>query len=101
MTKIRSATEGARAGRRALTGGPGDVSGRGGGRTDRVGPALGNVGADRWARSARHACAKRYPRSGLCDQDRTGGSDRGGQTAAGSAAHLRGGEVAGVEAGVC
>jgi hypothetical protein len=54
----------ARAGRRALTGGLGDVSDRGGGRTDRAGPAPGGTGAG-------HACAKRYPRSRSCDQDRT------------------------------
>jgi hypothetical protein len=45
------------------------------------------------------ACAKRYPRYGPCDQDRTEGIRPGKQTAAGGAAPLRGGEVAGVEAG--
>jgi hypothetical protein len=30
------------------------------------------MGADRRARDAGRACAKRYPRSGPCDQDRTG-----------------------------
>jgi hypothetical protein len=69
-TEIRSATEGVRAGERALTGGPGGVSDRGGGRTDRAGLALGNMGADRRARGAGRACAKRYPRSRPCDQDR-------------------------------
>jgi hypothetical protein len=59
-------------GGRALTDGPGDVSDRGGGRTDRVGPALADTGADRRARGAGRACARRYPRSGSCDQDRTG-----------------------------
>jgi hypothetical protein len=48
-----------------LTGGPGSVSDRGGGRTDRAGPAPGDTGAGR-------ACAKRYPRSRPWDQDRTG-----------------------------
>jgi hypothetical protein len=55
-----------------LTSGPGDVSDRGGGCTDRAGPAPGNTGADRQARGTGRACAKRYPRSGSCDQDRTG-----------------------------
>jgi hypothetical protein len=32
----------------------------------------GDTGADRRARGAGRACAKRYPRSGPCDQDRTG-----------------------------
>jgi hypothetical protein len=54
MAEIRSATEGARASGRVLTGRPGDVSDRGGGRTDRAGPALGDTGAGR-------ACAKRHP----------------------------------------
>jgi hypothetical protein len=56
-----------------LTGGLGGVSDRGGGRTDRAGPAPGDTGADRRARDAGCACAKRYPRSGSCDHDRTGG----------------------------
>jgi hypothetical protein len=38
------------------------------------------------------------PRSGSCDQDRTEGNQTEEQTAAGGAAPLRGGEVAGVEA---
>jgi hypothetical protein len=70
--------EGARAGGRVLTGGPGGVSDRGGGRTDRVGLAPGDMGADRRARSAGRACVKRYPRSGSCDQDRTEEIRRGG-----------------------
>jgi hypothetical protein len=78
--------EGTRAGRRALTGGPGGVNDRGGGRTDRVGPAPGNTGADRRARGAGRACAKRYPRYGPCDQNRTEGIRPGGRTAVGSAA---------------
>jgi hypothetical protein len=45
------------------------VSDRGGERTDRAGPALGDMGADRWARGAGRVCAKRYLRSGPCDQD--------------------------------
>jgi hypothetical protein len=44
-----------------------------GGRTDRAGPAPGDLGADRQAKGAGRACAKRYPRSGPCDQDRTEG----------------------------
>jgi hypothetical protein len=50
-----------------LTGEPG------GGCTDQAGPALGNTGADRRARGTGRACAKRYLRSGSCDQDRTEG----------------------------
>jgi hypothetical protein len=46
---------------RALTGGPGGVSDRGGERTDRSGPAPGDTGTDKWARGVGHACAKRYP----------------------------------------
>ena len=72
MAEIRSAAESARVGGRALTGGPGGVSDRGGGRTDRAGPASWDMGADRRAKGAVRACAKRYPRSGSCDQDRTG-----------------------------
>jgi hypothetical protein len=64
--------EGVRARGQALTGRPGDVSDRGGGRTNRAGLAPGDTGADRWARGAGRACAKRYPRSGPCDQDRMG-----------------------------
>jgi hypothetical protein len=78
MTKIRSTVEGARAGERALTSRAGSVSHRGGEHADRAGPAPGGLGADRRARALGHACAKRYPQSGPCDQDRTGGSDRGG-----------------------
>jgi hypothetical protein len=55
-----------------LTGGPG-ASVTDGGRTDRAGPAPGDLGADRQAKGAGRACAKRYPRSGPCDQDRTEG----------------------------
>jgi hypothetical protein len=43
---------------------------------------------------------KRYPRSRPCDLNRTEGIRPGGRMAAGGAAPLRGGEVAGVEAGV-
>jgi hypothetical protein len=39
-------------GGRALIGGPGGVSDRGGGRTDRAGPAPGDLGADRRARAS-------------------------------------------------
>jgi hypothetical protein len=55
-----------------LTGGLGSVSDRGGGRTDRASLAPGDTGADRRARGAGRVCAKRYPRSGSCDQDRMG-----------------------------
>jgi hypothetical protein len=50
--EIRSAAEGARGGRRALTGGPGaSATEGGGGRTDRAGPVPGDAGADRWAQT--------------------------------------------------
>jgi hypothetical protein len=48
----------------------------------------------------RRACAKRYPRSEPFDLNRTEGIRPRKQTAAGGAAPLLGGEVAGVEAGV-
>jgi hypothetical protein len=44
-----------------------------GGHTDRAGQAPGDLGADRQAKGAGRACAKRYPRSGPCDQDQTEG----------------------------
>jgi hypothetical protein len=75
------------------------VNDRGGGHTDRAGPALGNTGADSRARGAGRACAKRYPRSGPCDQNRTEGIRPRGRTATSDAAPLRGGEITGVEAG--
>jgi hypothetical protein len=56
-----------------LTNGARGVSGRGGGRTDRAGPAPEDLGADRRARASGHACAKLYPWFGPCDQDRTEG----------------------------
>jgi hypothetical protein len=84
-----------------LTSGARGVSGRGGGRTDRAGPAPEDLGADRRAKGIGHVRAKRYPQSGPCDQDRTEGISPGEkQTAAGGAAPLHGGEVAGVEAGM-
>jgi hypothetical protein len=52
MAEIRSAVEGARASGRALTGGPGSVSDRGGERADRAGPALEGLGTDRRARAS-------------------------------------------------
>jgi hypothetical protein len=82
-----------------LTGGPGGVSDRGGGRTDRAGPALENMGADRRARGAGRACAKRYPQSGPCDQDRTREIKPRERTVVCGAAPLCGGEVAGVGVG--
>jgi hypothetical protein len=45
----------------ARAGGRGGVSDRGGGHTDRAGPALGDTGADRRARGAGRVRAKRYP----------------------------------------
>jgi hypothetical protein len=41
MAEIRSTAEGAHASEQMLTGGPGNVSDRGGERTDRAGPAPG------------------------------------------------------------
>jgi hypothetical protein len=41
--------------------------------TDRAGPTPGDLGTDRRARGAGRACAKRYPRSGPCDQNWTEG----------------------------
>jgi hypothetical protein len=35
---------------------------------------LGDLGADRQAKGAGRACAKRYPRSGPCDLNRTEGT---------------------------
>jgi hypothetical protein len=59
-------------GRRALIGGPRGVSDRGGEHTDRLGLAPGDTGTDRRAR-AQGVCARSgIPRSGSCDQDRTG-----------------------------
>jgi hypothetical protein len=55
-----------------LTGGPG-ASATEGGRTDRAGPAQGDLGAGRQAKGTGRACAKQYPWSGPCDQDRTEG----------------------------
>jgi hypothetical protein len=54
------------------------VNGRGGGRTDRAGPALEDLGADRWARASGHACVKRYPWSKPFDLNRTKGIRPGG-----------------------
>jgi hypothetical protein len=90
----------------------------------------GSDGGDqRQAKGVGRTCAKRYPRSGSCDQDRTEGirgrpraqgararsgtldpgrairigrrgPDQGKQTATGGAAPFHGGEVTGVEAGM-
>jgi hypothetical protein len=49
------------------------VSGRGGGRTDRAGPAPEDLGTDRRARALGHACAKHYPWSEPFDLNRTEG----------------------------
>jgi hypothetical protein len=69
------------------------ISGRGGGRTDRAGPAPEDMGTDRRAKASGRAGAKRYPGvwavrsrsdggrgsrgSEPCDQDRTGGNQTG------------------------
>jgi hypothetical protein len=78
MAEIRSAVEGARAGGRALTGGPGGVSDRGGGRTDRLGPAPGGTGADRRARGQGARARSGIPQSGPCDRDQMGDIKSGG-----------------------
>jgi hypothetical protein len=64
--------------RARLTNGARGVSGRGGGRTDRAGSALEDLGADRRARASGHACAKRYPWSEPFDLNRTEGTRPGG-----------------------
>jgi hypothetical protein len=56
-----------------LTSGARGVSGRGGGRTDRAGLALEDLGADRRARASGHACAKRDPWSEPFNLNRTEG----------------------------
>jgi hypothetical protein len=69
----------------------------GGERADRAGPALEGLGADRRAR----ACVREALSVILAVRSESDGGDqtRGKQTAAGGAAPLHGGEVAGVEAG--
>jgi hypothetical protein len=57
-------------------------------------------GTDRRARASGARARSGILRSGSCDQDRTEGNQTGEQTVAGGAAPVRGGEVAGVEAGV-
>jgi hypothetical protein len=57
-----------------LTSGARGVSGRGGGCTDRAGPALEDLGADKRARASGHACVKRYPQSGPFDLNQTEGT---------------------------
>jgi hypothetical protein len=69
---------GARVSERALTGGLGSVSDRGGERADRAGPAPGGLDADRRARASGHECAKRYPCSEPFDLNRTEGIRPGG-----------------------
>jgi hypothetical protein len=82
---------------------------RGSGRAIKIG--RGKSDREGWAVRAVRSISDRGnqtgkdERSGPCDQDRTGGSEPGGnrarekQTAAGGAAPLRDDEVAGVEAG--
>jgi hypothetical protein len=57
-----------------LTSGARGVSDRGGGRTDRVGPAPEDLGANKQARASGHACAKRYPQSRPFDLNRMEGT---------------------------
>jgi hypothetical protein len=91
--------EGARVRGQALTGRPGDVSDRGGGRTNRAGLAPGDTGADKWARGAGRVCAKQYPRWAMRSRSDGGDQTREGRTTASGAAPLHGVEVGGVEAG--
>jgi hypothetical protein len=56
-------------------------------------------GADRRARASNVRARSGIPRSGPFDLNRMEGVRSGKQTAAGDTAPLRGGEVAGVEAG--
>jgi hypothetical protein len=49
------------------------VSGRGGGRTNRAGLELGDLGADRRARASGARARSSIPRSESCDEDRTEG----------------------------
>jgi hypothetical protein len=64
-----------------LTGGPGGVSDREGGRTDRAGPAPRDTGADRRARGAGRACVREAVsaiwavRSRSDEGDQTGGDE--------------------------
>jgi hypothetical protein len=75
------------------------VSGGRGGRTDRVAPVPGDLGADRRARAS-GACARSVIRElGHVMKIGQRGSDRGGRSAAGDAAPFRVGKVTGVEAG--
>jgi hypothetical protein len=76
---IRSAAEGTRARGRASTNKRArGVSDRGGGRIDRAGPALEDLGANRRTRVSGHACAKRYPLSEPFNLNRTEGIRLGG-----------------------
>jgi hypothetical protein len=59
---------------RALSGGPGSVSDRGGERADRAGPAPEGLGTNRRAKESGRPCVKRYPRSGPFDLNRTEGT---------------------------
>jgi hypothetical protein len=49
------------------------VSGRGGGRTDRAGPAPGGLGTDRRARTSGARARSGISRSEPCDEDQTEG----------------------------
>jgi hypothetical protein len=84
-----------------LTGGPGDVSDRGEGALTERAQRQGT-----WALTGGPRAQGARARSGIRDLGHAikigrGRSDQGGRTAAGDAAPLRGGEVAGVGAGAC
>jgi hypothetical protein len=74
--------------RARLTSGARGVSGRGGGRTDRVGPAPEDWGTDKRAKGVGHACAKRYPRSRPFDLNWTEGTRPGGMSSPGRAINI-------------
>jgi hypothetical protein len=99
MVEIRSATEGARAGGRALTGGLGASATEGEGalteRAQRQRTWALTGGPKRQAR-VREAVSRDLGRAMKIGRR---GSDRGGRTAAGGTVPLHCGGVAGVEAG--
>jgi hypothetical protein len=83
--------------RRGSEGGPGRSIEIGWGKSDGEGLAAAG-GADRWAKASGARARSGIPRSGPCNLNRTEGIRPGKQTAAGGAAPLCDGEVAGVEA---
>jgi hypothetical protein len=78
MAEIRSVAEGARMGRRALTGGLGASAAEGGGCTDRAGPAQGDLGAVRRAMASGARARSVIHDLRRAMKIRRKGSDRGG-----------------------